>query len=101
MKEKIAKMREAVLSFNEEYRFIAMDHVKIKDPLGYNFNGSRDAIFMQYINPIFGADDDPLNMKNFMIADCFVMVGSESEDKFHPILMDSRFIEPAELPQRS
>jgi hypothetical protein len=50
--------------------------------------------FIQWVNSIAGTDDDPLNARNFIIGDCLVMA-LNGEGMVNPILLDSRFIEPA------
>lgn len=51
--------------------------------------------FVEWLPGVIGSDDNPIHHHNLIIADCIVMAHN-GKGGLTPILMDSRFLEPAD-----
>jgi len=94
------KLSDAAVSFPDRNEFKPGQLVKQKPGLRYVKAGETDEeytghfAFVQWINAMVGNDDNPMHPNNLLIADCIVMAYN-GRGWFCPVLMDSRFIEPA------
>lgn len=55
---------------------------------------TKNMAFVEWLPGVLGSDENPLDHKNLIVADC-VVIAHNGKGGVTPILMDSRFLEPA------
>lgn len=91
---------EAASQFTERTEFVKGQLVKQKKNFSYIRFGvynevyDKNMAFVEWIPPVLGSSDDPAHHHNLLIADCIIIAYNDNGG-VTPMLMDSRFIEPA------
>jgi hypothetical protein len=100
MTEEDKMLSDAARDFLNRADFSVGQLVRLKKNLHLFTLGDTDKpytgnfAFIQWVNSIVGTDDNPLGMHNVIIGDCLVMAHN-GRGTVNPVLVDSRFIEPA------